>query len=411
MRRTFTVLIVVMGLTALVGAQRPSLDWTQWRGPNRDGVIPSFAAPAQWPEQLVRRWKVDVGLGYATPIVVGNRIYQFGRRGDNETMTALDAESGRVLWQPGYPAMFTMQSAAVRHGPGPKSTPVFSNGRLFTIGMTGIVTAFDAATGKQVWQKPGSTNVPMYTSHSFSPLVDRGLVIFHVGGHAGGALTAFDVNTGDVKWSWPGDGPGYGSPVIAELGGTRQLVTNTQSKLVGVDPATGTLLWEQPFASSNFTNSLTPVIAGQMIILSNNVKPSTAYTVSREDGRWAVKTVWENDVSPIGRLSNAVTAGDLLFGITSKNAGQYFAADLATGKTVWTSEGRQANNASISRAGDIFFSLEEDGELVIFKRTGNTFAVAKRYQLADSETWGAPVISGNRILVKDVASLALWTLN
>src|SRR5205823_8992534 len=143
-------------------------------------------------------------------------------------MTALDAESGRVLWQTGYPAMFTMQSAAVRHGMGPKSTPAFSNGRLFSIGMTGIVTAFDAATGKQVWQKPGSANVPMYTSHAFSPLVDRGLVIFHVGGHEGGALTAFDVNTGEVKWSWPGDGPGYGSPVIAELGGTRQLVTNTQ---------------------------------------------------------------------------------------------------------------------------------------------------------------------------------------
>ena len=124
-----------------------------------------------------------------------------------------------------------------------------------------------------------------------------------------------------------------------------------------------------------------------------------------------VRTVWENDVSPIGRLSNAVTAGDLLFGITSKNAGQYFAADLATGKTVWTSDGRQANNASISRAGDIFFSLEEDGELVIFTRTGSTFAVTKRYQVADSETWAAPVISGNRVFVKDVSTLTLWTLN
>ena len=410
MRRTLT-LVIVMGLAAWVSAQRPSTDWTQWRGPNRDGVIPAFNPPAQWPEQLNRRWKVDVGLGYATPIVVGNRIYQFSRLGDNETMTALDAESGRVLWQTGYPAMFTMQSAAVRHGPGPKSTPVFANNRLFTIGMTGIVTAFDAATGKQVWQKPGSTNVPMYTSHSFSPLVDRGLVIFHVGGHEGGALTAFDVNTGAIKWSWPGDGPGYGSPMIAELGGTRQLVTNTQAKVVALDPATGALLWEQPFASSNFTNSLTPIIAGQLVILANNSKPSTAFTVAQESGRWVVKTAWENDVSPIGRLSNAVTAGDLLFGLTSKNAGQYFAADLATGKTVWTSDGRQANNASISRAGDIFFSLEEDGEFVIFKRTGTTFAVAKRYQLADSETWTPPVISGNRMFVKDVASLTLWTWN
>ena len=148
-----------------------------------------------------------------------------------------------------------------------------------------------------------------------------------------------------------------------------------------------------------------------MIILSNNVKPSTAFTVSRESGRWVVKTVWENDVSPIGRLSNAVASGNLLFGLTSKNAGQYFAADLATGQTVWTSDGRRANNAAISRAGDIYFSLEENGDLVIFMRAGTNFAVMKRYRVADSETWGQPAISGNRIFVKDLASLTLWTLN
>src|SRR5205085_2216747 len=93
-------------------------------------------------------------------------------------MTAVDAASGKVLWQTGYKATFTMQSAAAKHGPGPKSTPVFANGKLYTIGMTGAVTAFDAATGKQLWQKPGSDVVPFYTSHAFSPIVDRGLVIY-----------------------------------------------------------------------------------------------------------------------------------------------------------------------------------------------------------------------------------------
>ena len=118
--------------------------------------------------------------------------------------------------------------------------------------MTGIVTAFDANTGKQLWQKPGSEPYRCYTSHSFSPLVDRGLVIFHVGGHNQGALTAYDVNTGAVKWSWNGDGPGHGSPILVDLAGTRQIVTITQGKIVGVDPANGTLLWERPFVSANF---------------------------------------------------------------------------------------------------------------------------------------------------------------
>src|SRR4029077_19976005 len=135
---------------------------------------------------------------------------------------------------------------------------------------TGIVTAFDAATGKQLWQKPGSLPVPLYTTHAFSPVVDRGLVIFHVGGHDKGALTAFDVTTGAVKWSCTGDGPGYGSPIVADLGGVRQLVTITQGKVVGVDVSNGTLLWERPFPIANSTNSNTPVLHGQTIIVSGN---------------------------------------------------------------------------------------------------------------------------------------------
>ena len=226
-------------------------------GKNRDGSAAAFAEPKAWPDTLTRQWKVDVGLGYATPLVVGNRVYQFSRQGENETMTAVDAAAGKVLWQTGYKAIFTMQSAAAKHGPGPKSTPVFANGKLYTIGMTGAVTAFDAATGKQLWQKPGSDVVPFYTSHAFSPIVDRGLVIFHVGGHNQGALTAFDANTGAIKWSWNGDGPSYGSPILVDLDGTRQLITLTQAKLIGIDVGTGSLLWERPFVSANFTNAAT----------------------------------------------------------------------------------------------------------------------------------------------------------
>jgi outer membrane protein assembly factor BamB len=409
--RLLLFVLLLVSFTAATHAQAPAPDWPQWRGPNRDGAVRSFTEPRAWPEQLTRRWKIEVGTGYATPLIAGERIYQFSRQDGREVMQALDASSGKVLWQTGYPAAFTMNSAAARHGEGPKSTPVLANGRLFSIGMTGIVTALDAATGKQVWQKPGSSLVPFYTSHSFSPLVDRGLVIFHLGGHDKGTLTAFDVNTGDVKWSLDGDGPGYGSPMVADFGGTRQIVMNTQKKLISVDAASGALLWEQPFESSNNTNSLTPVIVGQTVIMANNAKPTTAVRVTREGGRWVTATAWENAELPIGRMSNAVVLGDALFGLSNRNAGQYFAMDAASGKLLWSSEPKQANNASIARAGDLVLSFEEDGELVIFKRAGASFSVVKRYQLADAETWAQPSIAGNRIFVKDVSTLALWTVN
>jgi outer membrane protein assembly factor BamB len=408
MRRVIVILLLLFSAFSAIHVF--AQDWTQWRGPNRDGATASFTAPAAWPEKLNQRWKVEVGQGYATPLVAGDRIYMFSRQGENEVMSALDAASGKQLWQGSYPVTFTMQSAAARHGPGPKSTPVLANGKLYSIGMIGTITAWDAASGKQLWQKQGTGVVPMYTSHSFSPLVDRGLVIFHVGGHMKGALTAFDANTGDVKWSWDGDGPGYGSPIVADLGGTRQIVTITQGKLVGVEVATGALLWERPFVSSNFTNGVTPVLFGQTIIVSGNGGPTTALNVSKKDNQWIVETAWENADVPL-RFSNGVIVRDKFFSLANRNSGQYFAIDAKTGKAAWVSEGRQAGNAAIVKAGNVVFALEDDGDLLVLQDTLTAFEPLRRYKVAEAETWTQPVISGNRVFVKDVTSLALWTLN
>jgi outer membrane protein assembly factor BamB len=412
MTRIPVVLIAFALLVVQLSAQRPSADWTQWRGPNRDGV--AAAAPsdaAAWPAQLTQKWKLEVGLGYATPLIVGNRIYQFARKGDREVMMAIDADSGKVLWETGHSAVFTPMSAAAPHGAGPKSTPVFFNGRLYSIGMTGIVTAHDAASGKQLWQKPGSSVVPMYTTHSFSPIINGQNVIFHLGGHDEGAITAFDLNTGDVRWTWRGDGPGYGSPVVAEFGGTRQIVTITQGKLVGIDVSNGALLWERAFVSPNFTNSTTPIVAGDLLVVSSgNGPPTSAYRVSKKGTQWVVDTAWENPEVPM-RLSDAVVAGDVLFGISTRNAGQYFGVDVKTGKTLWTSEGRQAAHAAIARSGDLLFSMEEDGELIVARNSRTALEPLHRYKLSEAATWAQPSYSGNRVFVKDVSTLAMWTLN
>ncbi|PWT86133.1 MAG: hypothetical protein C5B57_01645 [Blastocatellia bacterium] len=408
--RALVSIVVFAGFTSSIVGQNRAPDLTQWRGQNRDGAVTGFTVPATWPERLTQKWKVEVGTGYATPLVVGNRLYLFSRQGNDEVMSAMDPESGKVIWRTGYPVTFTMNSAATKHGMGPKSTPVFSNGKLYSIGMTGIVTAFDATTGKQLWQKPGSSIVPLYTSHSFSPLVDGNVVIFHVGGHNEGALTAFDVNTGDIKWSWKGDGPGYGSPVLADLGGTRQLVTITQGKLIGVDPATGALLWERPFVSSNSTNAVTPIVYGQTLIVSGNGGPTTAVKVSKQNNQWTTETAWENADIPY-RLSNSVLVRDAVFGLTTKNSGQYFSVDAKTGKTLWTSDPRQAGQAAIVHVGDLVFSLQDDGDLVIFRNGPSGVEQLRRYKVADSETWTQPTLSGNRIFVKDVSNLTLWTVN
>jgi len=404
---TLAGIAILAGITA-AAIESAGQDWTQWRGPNRDGTVTSFTEPRAWPEQLTQQWKVEIGLGYATPLVVGNKIYQFSRQGEDEVMSALEAATGKLLWRTAYPASFKMHPNAARHGPGPKSTPLYADGKLYSIGMTGTVTALDAATGKTLWRKPGSPVMPRFTSHAFSPLLDRGLVIFHVGGHNQGALTAFDANTGKEKWSWKGDGPGYGSPMVAELGGTRQIVAITQTKLVGVDAATGALLWERPQETPNFTNALTPIVYGQTLIISGRENPIIAVTVAKRDNQWITETVWENADATM-RMSNGVIVGDKFFSLSSLNSGQYFSMDAKTGKTLWKSEGRQAVNAAILKAGDTIFSLENDGEMVVFRGGQTGFESMRRYKVAETETWAAPVIQGNRVFVKDVSSLALWT--
>lgn len=402
------LVVCVTLLAAAVSAQKPSPDYTQWRGQARDGSASAFSEPKAWPETLTQAWRTEVGLGYATPLVVGDRLYVFSRRGDEEVMSALDAASGKTIWQTGHPVSFTMNKGAARHGQGPKSTPVYADGKLFSIGMSGVITAYDAKTGKELWRKPGSDLLPTFTTHAFSPVVDRGLVIFHPGGHDKGAITAFDINTGAAKWSWEGDGPGYGSPMIVDLGGTRQLIALTQAKLVGLDVANGALLWERPFVSGNFTNSATPILAGQTVIVSNG-GPITAVTVTRRDGKWTTEDAWTNADQPY-RLSNPVLVGDTLFGLSTRNSGQYFAVDVKTGKSLWTSEPRRAGQAALVKAGQIVFSLEDDGELLVGRVGPTAFEPLSRYKVAESETWTQPTISGNRLFVKDVSTLTLWTI-
>ena len=405
------VLIALLaGLTAAVKGQNRSTDWPQWRGPNRDGAAASFAEPASWPAKLNRKWKVEVGLGYASPLVVGNRIYMFSRQGQDEVMSALDPDSGTVVWRRAYAAPFTMSPAAAPHGEGPKSTPVFANGKLYSIGMTGIVTAFDAASGRLLWQKPASPVPTLYTTHSFSPLIDRGLVVFHTGGHSKGALTGFDADTGDVKWHWDGDGPAYASPIVATFDGTRQIVTFTQDNLIGVASATGELLWKKPFTVPYTQNNIPPILYNQTLIVSGLEQPVTALNVVKRNGRWETEKVWENTGVSLA-MSNAVVARDTLFGMSARNSGQFFALDAKTGKTLWMGPPRQGTNAAIIRAGDVLFLLKDDAQMIVARTNPARFETLQTYTVADSATWAQPTVAGDRLLVKDVSSLTSWLLN
>ena len=325
-------------------------DWPQWRGPARDGVASAFTAPTAWPAQLTRRWQATVGAGHASPVVVGNRVIVHTRQANREIVAAYDLASGKQLWQDGIDAPYTMNQAARGHGPGPKSTPAVSGGRIFTLGISGIFSAHDLATGKLLWRKNAPPAPPEFGTAT-SPMLDGSNVIAFLGGPGTGALTAMDTATGAVKWRWTGDGPAYTSPIIATFAATRQIITQSQNRLVSVAAADCKLLWELPIKTPYEQNSVTPLVVGDLLIYAGLDNPTIALRVTAPQGKWTTTPAWRNEQVSM-YMSSPAASGNSVFGLSHKNRGQLFALDAATGKTLWVGKGREAENASIVRAGE-----------------------------------------------------------
>ena len=408
------MLAIVTGLAAAGEAvsqaqQKPaatSTDWPQWRGPRRDGSVDA-ALPAQWPEALKKRWEIPVGEGHASPVVSSNRVVVIARQGDQEIVRALDVASGNEVWRAAYPAPYTVNSAAWSHGPGPKSTPAIAGGRVFTLGIGGILSAFDLASGTLIWRVPAPGVLPLYGTAT-SPLADGSSVIVHVGGFEKGALTAFDAATGKPRWEWKGDGPGSGSPIIATLAGVRQVIAQTQKFLVGLNASTGTLLWHLPFTDDFGQNAFTPIVFRDLLINGGIDQPLTAIRPKLDGGTWITETVWTNPQTPMF-MSSPVLVGGTIYGLTTRSKGQFVAIDAASGKTLWNTQGREGENASMLGSRSWLLASTTDGNLVVARANPQQYEEVRRYQIAESALWAHPAITGRSIIVKDVDKVICWS--
>jgi outer membrane protein assembly factor BamB len=395
--------IVVLVAAATAGAA----DWPQWRGPARDGRA-TVAPRAGFPEALKPAWKTLVGEGHASPVVVGDRVFVFARQGEEEVLHGLDLATGKSVWKQSYPSPYSTNPAATAHGKGPKSTPAVVGGRVFTFGIGGILSCFDAASGRLAWRKEfrsqfGHTS-PLY-GVALSPVVDGGNVIVHVGGEGGGALTAFDAATGAVRWAWKGDGPAYASPVVAEIGGSRQVVTFSESFLVGVSSARGELLWKVPFTTPWVQNAVTPIVDGDTVIYGGLDHPVRAVRIVPRGSGWTSEPRWENP-EVAAYMSTPVLDGGRLYGLSHRKRGQLFCLDAATGKAIWLSDGRQGENAALVAGGGMLFALLTDAQLIVFPQKADTFAPVRRYRVAESPTWAHPVVTAEGVVVKDKDTVA-----
>lgn len=404
MRRNSGVMVAVVCLISGLGLL--AQDWPQWRGPNRDGAIP-FSEPKTWPEKLTTKWKVAIGEGYASPIFAGGRILEFARQGDDEVAMSVDPANGKILWRQSYPAPYQPVNSAARHGKGPKSTPLYSDGKLYTFGISGILSSFDAATGKVEWRKQYATDFkatwPQFGT-SMSPVAGDGLIVALIGTNDDGAVAAYEAKSGAQKWIWKGDGPAYASPVIVEIGGVKQVVTLTQKYAVGLSLASGDLLWRIDFPGRSGMNIPTPLRFGQRLILAGD--PGTMLLqVNKQDNSWTTEKAWQISELTM-RFSSPVQKGNLVFGFSNRNSGIFFCVDADSGKTLWTSDPRQGDNAVVLISGELLFLLKDSAELIVARASGKGFDPLHRYEVADSSTYANPLMLAKGIVVKDNTTLS-----
>lgn len=386
-------------LLPLLALSAIAADWPQFLGPKRDNTTEEKVEP--WKGERTVVWKVAIGPAHSSPVVAAGRVYAFYQQPgamkdeDQETLAAFDAATGDKIWEESY----SRPAYVPPFGKGPRSTPAVADGRVFTLGNTGILAARDAASGKLLWsvntlERFKTPN--LFFGISTSPIVIDGQVIVMVGGKGSG-IVSFDAADGAIRWQATDDPASYSSPAPLPDGGLAFL---TGSHLRGI-AADGKELWAQPFKDKLNESSTTPLIVPQGVLGSSVTAGSVRLKI--EGGK--AERLWANP-SLTCYFSTPVLAGDCLYMIngaaTLLNPSITLrCVDLATGRVHWEREKIGRYHAAIVRTGnDQLLMLDDDGGLTLFA------ADSKEYrELAKSTvcgpTWAHPAIVDGALFLRD----------
>ncbi len=405
-----TLLVTLISLSSTLASD---VLWPGWRGPERDGQVTYFEPPAQWPAKLQREWSLEVGQGAAMPVVSDNRVYQHARQNGHEVVWCLDLKTGDVLWRKTYRVPYTIPGPGRSHGNGPNSNPAVADGRLFTLSVTGILSAWATDSGKLLWRRDYADRFakphPEW-GHSTSPLIDGDRVVVHFGGPEGGFLAALDVATGEVIWTEGKDGVSHASPILVDIQGVRQIVEWNHEAVVGVENETGKRLWSYslPHRGSN-QNSPTPAFYQGRLLVGAEGRGIRSLQPQLDQGKWTVKENWRRrDISL--NMASAVVSGDSLYGKSQLKRGQFFRLDILSGNTIWLGPPRMGQYAAFLTFPGHVLVLKDNGVLEIFIAGEPAYRPIASYRVADTPTWAAPVLLSNGVLIKDRTNLLHWSL-
>lgn len=381
-------------------------DWPQWLGPERNGASPEKVAP--WKTDPKRLWSAPVGEGHSAPVVANGRVFLFSKvKGkEEEELQAFDAVKGTKLWSKSYPrAAFNNQ-----FGNGPRGTPNVFDGKVYTFGVTGVLTCFDAEKGEQLWQVDTLKQFKapnLFFGVATSPLIDGDRVVVEVG--KGASLVALERKNGEVAWKSLKDPASYSSPVIFGSGKERQLVALTQQGVVGLNADDGKSLWKFPLVDLLNESSTTPVKIGDGLILASSVTfGSVGLKVGTKDGKPEVSQVWKNTALTCYFATPVAVGTDQAYLVTGSiisPSATLRCIDPANGKELWNRPKVGKYHATLLRTGDNkLLMLEEAGNLVLVDPNPKEYKEMARSKIC-GETWAHPALANGRLYVRDAKEL------
>jgi outer membrane protein assembly factor BamB len=395
--------------TADETVDKPNAGWPDFRGPNRDGRYTAAPIRTSWPPEGLRRlWKQPVGAGYASFVVAGGRAFTIEQRRNREVVAAYEVQTGRELWTNGWNASFEESMG----GDGPRATPTYHDGRVYALGAEGELRVLDAATGTLVWRKNILSDNGAYNlswGMSASPLIVDDTVVVLPGGTRGSSVVAYGKATGDPVWKALNDEASYTSPMLVTLGGVRQILAVTATRVVGLTPDTGTLVWDYPWSTYSGISVAQPIVfthngRDRIFMSASYGRGAAVFELTRTGDRFQAKTVWENQ-----RMKNKFTSSVLHNGhIYGLDESILASVNAETGEQNW--KGGRYGYGQLVLAGDHLVVLTEDGDVVLVNATPTRHEEVARFSAIAGKTWNHPIIVDGKLLVRNIQEMAAFDI-
>lgn len=379
-------------------------EWTQWGGPSRNFITKSKGLASAWPEKGPKRlWSRPLGEGYSAIVADGPALYTAYSQGEQEVVVALDAATGKTLWEHKYAAPAAGMN--YEYGAGPHATPLVVGDRLFSVGSKGKFFALDKKTGKVLWSHDmwkEYNGAHFDRGYSCSPVAYKDTVIVTLGGR-GQALAAFKQSDGSVAWKKQDLDVSPASHLVVSVDGQDQLIAFMGKVIAGLDPSSGELLWTHPHETDWGLNITTPVWGDDNLLFVSSAYGGGSRVIrltrDKTSGKTTPSEVWFHRRLRIHHTS-AVRIGDHVFGSSGDFGPSFLAAvDVKTGSVLW--QDRSFAKANILYADGKLILLDEDGNLGLATASPAGLKVISKVPLTDGRSWTAPTLVGSRLYVRD----------